>query len=371
MRFSAMSDAIKAGISNAAYGTLGGLVDNATRVRRQLDTLTEQASSGRVSTTYAGLAAGGRTSLDLSPQVATLQTWQNNISAAATTLQVAQTAMTQMQTIASDFNAKLNTLNGLDAQSVDSVAASARQALEQVAGLLDSQAGGVYVFGGQDSQNPPVPDCGQILNSGFYTQIAAAVGGLAANGAAATAAATLAVASSNATGTSPFSAAQSQAAATVVGQRAAIQTGDGQLTQAGLVASANAYVASQGPSTTGSYVRDLMRSLATLGSLSSTQISAGGFQGLVSDTRDCLTSAITAMAGDAGALGDVQSRLTATQTQLSATSTALTAQVSNVQDVDMAATLSKLSQVQTQLQSSYQLIASANSLSLVKYLSTG
>jgi flagellin-like hook-associated protein FlgL len=37
----------------------------------------------------------------------------------------------------------------------------------------------------------------------------------------------------------------------------------------------------------------------------------------------------------------------------------------------MATTLSRLSQVQTQMQASYQLIASLNSLSLLKYLPVG
>jgi flagellar hook-associated protein 3 FlgL len=74
------------------------------------------------------------------------------------------------------------------------------------------------------------------------------------------------------------------------------------------------------------------------------------------------------MAQDAGALGNVQSSLTATQTRLADTQTALTAQVSSAEDVDMAKTLSQLSLVQTQMQASYQLIAGMSGLSLVKFL---
>ena len=88
----------------------------------------------------------------------------------------------------------------------DSTAVWARDSLRQVADLLDTKDGDSYVFAGQDSANPPVPQPDDILSSGFYSQIAASVGQLAANGASATAAATLATASSNAAGTSPFSA---------------------------------------------------------------------------------------------------------------------------------------------------------------------
>ena len=62
--------------------------------------------------------------------------------------------------------------------------------------------------------------------------------------------------------------------------------------------------------------------------------------------------------------------LTTTQTQLSDTATALTTQLSNVQNVDMASTLSQLTAMQTQLQVSYRLISGATSLSLVNFLPT-
>ena len=174
---------MSAGISPAGIGDfslMNTLVGDSAQVKQRLDQLTIQASDGLVSNTYAGLGGGAAVSLNLAPQIAALQTWQNNISTASGNMQVAQTAMTQLQSIASSFYAQLPNLNGLSATEVDSMAASARQALTEVAGLLDTQDGGVYVFGGQDTGNPPVPDPDQIDSSGFYTQIAAAVAGLSA-----------------------------------------------------------------------------------------------------------------------------------------------------------------------------------------------
>jgi flagellar hook-associated protein 3 FlgL len=74
------------------------------------------------------------------------------------------------------------------------------------------------------------------------------------------------------------------------------------------------------------------------------------------------------MAVDVGVLGNTQASLTLTQTHLSDTATALSGQLSSVQQVDMAVALSKLTSTQTQLQASYRLIASANSLSLLNFL---
>jgi flagellar hook-associated protein 3 FlgL len=365
-----MSGAISSA-SQADAGWMSSLISDASTVRDKLVTLTGQASTGLVSSSYAGLGSGAAVSLDLNPEVANMQTWQANINQASGPMQVTQTAMTQLQSIAASFYSQVNSMSSASASSVDTIAASAQAALQQVAGLLDTTDGNTYVFGGADSTNPPVPDPDQILSSGFYTQINGEVGGLASNGAPATTAATLATASSNATGTSPFSAYMSQPAATLQAQTPVVQVGLDQTVPVGLLASANsAAISSTGSSTTGSYMRDLMRALATIGSLSSSQVGASGFQGLVQDTSSSLQGVVSAMADDAGALGNTQAALTTTQTQLSDTAAALTTQVSGVQDVDMAQTLSNLTLVQTQMQASYQVIAGMSGLSLVKFLPT-
>ena len=353
------------------YGALTMLVADSSSIRQRLDTLTQQASTGLVADTYAGLGAGASVSLELNPEIADLQTWQNNISTATGRMGVTQTSMTQLQQIASNFYAQLNNLNGINTSEVDSIASSARDALQQVAGVLDAQDGGMFVFGGADTASPPVPDPSNILSSGFFTQITSAVANLGTAGASATASATLAIASSNAAGTSPFSAYMSQPAGTLLAQAPKVQTGPGQISPVGLLASANTLATSPAGSTTGSYTRDLMRALATLGSLSSAQVNLPGFAALVQDTRTSLNGAIEAMAGEAGALGNQQSALTATRANLSETQTALTTQVGAAQDADMAKTLSDITQAQTQLQASYQVIAALSGLSLAKILPAG
>jgi flagellar hook-associated protein 3 FlgL len=361
-----MSVTTSIGLSDT--GWMSSLISDAAALRQKEQTLTNQASTGAVATTYAGLGSGAPVSLDLNPQVAALNTWQANINQASGSMQVTQTAMTQIQSIAQNLYAQLVSLNSVNPPDIDTVAAQARQELAQVANLLDSKDGNTYVFAGADSANPPVHNPDQILSSGFYNQIAAAVGNLGTNGAAVTIASTLAIASSNAAGTSPFSSYMSQPAATLRSHIPVVQVGQNDTVQIGLLASANSAVPSTGGSTTGSYMRDLMRALATIGSLTSAQGSAAGFQALVQDTSTSLQGVISAMASDVGALGNTQAMLTATQTRLSDTATALNTQLSSVQDVDMAKTLSNLSLVQTQMQASYQVIAGMSGLTLVKFL---
>jgi flagellar hook-associated protein 3 FlgL len=372
-----MSDSISmTGVTG--FAPFGQLIANAKATHTQLDTLTNQASTGLVANNYAGLGSGASVSLNLRPQINSLQTWQNNVDSVTGRMSVAQSALTQIQSVASNFYAQLGNMSSVNASAVDTIAASARSALQQVAGLLDTQDGSTYVFAGQDAANPPVPDPNNILTSGFYTQINSAVSGLATNGAAVTATATFNVAASNAAGTSPFSTWLSQSSSVLQANPPVVQTGQNQTETVGIPASANGLIPvsvssgstiTGGPaSTTGSYMRDLLRSLATIGSLTSAQTNVSSFQDLVQDTRVSLSGAVGAMAQDAGALGNVQSSLTATQSRLSDTQTALTTQVSSAEDVDMAATLSQLSLVQTQMQASYQLIATLSGLSLAKFL---
>jgi flagellin-like hook-associated protein FlgL len=353
-------------ISGADFPALAQLLADLGRVQQNFNTLTAQASSGLIANTWAGLGGTASMALSLGPEIDNLQVAQNNIDAANGPAQVTQTAMTQIQSIASNLLAQLPTLAGLNSSTVDTVAANARSALAQLADLLDSQYAGTYVFAGQDSTNPPVPDPDQFTTSGFFSQISAAVAGLTVNGAAVTVATTLSIASSNVAGTSPFSTWLSQPAANL--SPPSVSTGNGQSQTLGLLASANTSVASAGSSTTGSYMRDLMRALATIGSLNSTQANDPNFAALVSDTQTSLTEAITAMSTDVGILGEQQSSLAAMKTTLGDTATALTGQLSNARDVDMATTLSNLNLVQTQLQASYQLIATASTLTLARFL---
>jgi flagellar hook-associated protein 3 FlgL len=361
-------------LANNEYGAFGGginglVIGDSVAVKQQLDTLTQQASDGLIADTYAGLGDGTTTALALPPQLTNLQTYQQNIANATSTATVAQNALTQISSIASTFMDDTDTeISGADYSDVDTVAASARQALQQVANLLDETDGSTYVFGGQDNTNPPVPNPNGILSSGFYTQIQAAVSNLGGAGATATISSTLAIASSNAAGTSPFSATLSQPASALANFLPTVASGPGQQTQIGILASSNAFVASTGASTTGSYTRDILRALATLGSLSSSQASDPGFDQLVSDAATSLNGAITALNQDAGVLGNQQSQLQSQSTVLGNTSTALQTQLGNARDVDMTSVLSQLTQTETRLQASYQLIANVQSLSLVKFL---
>ncbi len=362
-----MSTAISG--ANIGFSGLAQIIARSGQVKARFDALTQQASSGFIAQSFSGLGPDAGVALSLGPEINGLKTAQKNIDTAGGTAAVTQTAMTRIQAIAADLVAQLPYLNGLSPERIDTTAANARAALTEVAGLLNSQFNGAYVFSGQDTANPPVPAPDQITSSPFYTQIATAVGGLGSNGAAATAASTLAIATSNTAGTTPFSAYLSQPASAIALPSVAL--GNGHAQPLGILANANTNGVSTGVSTTGSGMRDLMRALATIGALSSTQTNDVGFGALITDTQTSLSGAIASLASDAGALGLRQSNLKATQTTLGDTTLALTGQLAAAEDTDMTKTLSELTAIQTQLQASYRLISTSSSMSLVNFLPAG
>jgi flagellar hook-associated protein 3 FlgL len=353
-----MSDSLSA----TGFGALNQIVTSTNTVKQTIAQLTAETASGYVSTDYAGLGQGAAIVLDLGPQLAAAAQVQSNATQAGAIQSAAQTALGQIESIASNFANQADSLVGTNG-AVQTVAASAQDALVQVANLLDTQVGGVYVFAGQDSGNPPVPDPQNINASAFAAAIQTAVAGLATNGQPAVSAATLAIASPG--GTSPFSAGLQAGAG-----QAQVDLGGGTFLPLAPLADANSDAASAGVGTTstGSYTRDILRGLATLGALTSAQTSAAGFVPLVQDTVTSLNGAVAAINTDIGALGDRQDQVTAAQTEAGDTGTALKTQVSSVQDADLAQVAVQLSDAQTQLQASYQLISNLSTLSLAKFL---
>jgi flagellar hook-associated protein 3 FlgL len=346
------------GISPTADYTFGAqLIANSAFLKAQVDTLTEQSSTGYIAPDLAGLGRGVGTALNLGAQISQITVTQTNITSATTQIQASQSVMTQLTSIAQQFETSATQLGTTSEVDITALATQAQDALTEVAGLLNTQSNGQYLFSGQDTGNPAVPDADSILSSSFFTSIESAVSGLASNGATATEASATTAATTN----TPFSSTLGTAQPTVAGA-------NNQQVPIGIIAGTNAVAISPSSNTTGSYMLDLMRNLAIIGSLTSSQSSATGLTTLAGDLATSFQSVVTGLSTDAGYLGSKQTLLTDQSSQLTDLSTALSTQLSSVQDVDMPTVATKLSQAQTQLQASYQLIADLKTLSLVDYL---
>jgi flagellar hook-associated protein 3 FlgL len=241
------------------------------------------------------------------------------------------------------------------------VAIQARSALQQVVELLNTQTDGQYTFAGSDSTNPPI---GSSLPTWAISAAGSVVVGLSTSTDPASVLGTLVVQVSTWNLASPGASLPTGAPPAAV----RTQTGQDQTVPTAFVAGRNSFAPASADPTTGSYVGDLIAGLAGLASLASPTASPAALQSFGVAVSQLLQGAGTAMDTEEAGFGQVQAGLTTQGTALSETLTTLTTQVSGAENVDMAATATALSQVQTQLQASFQLIAGLKQLSLTTYL---
>lgn len=352
----------------AGVSTLSRLDAGSLALRIRLDTLTRQVADGRKGPGYGDIAPEARRAIDLRADMARRETWQGTIDRALARTTVVQGALARLTDIASRFYQQSIKIDGTSAELISAVAAEARSAMAEVAALLNERHAGDYIFGGSDTENPPVPDAQGIANSGMATDIAAAVAGLSAGNAGAVAAATLAAATSDTTGTTPFSTFLSDPAQGLAEARRAVPAAEGERVAYGIFANRNAAAASTGE-TTGSWSRDILRGLATLAALDPAQAQLGtDFTDLVTTVRDGLRSAIDALGVEAGALGATEERLGAIAQRHQDVTITLTTQLAAIEEVDMAETISRLDATKIQLEASYRAIAMVSGLRLTDYL---
>lgn len=350
------------------FSALSRLDAGAAMLRLRMETLTRQISDGRKGVYLGDIAPQVSRAIDLRADMNRRETYQSTISQTLSQADVAQNTLQQLSTIATRAYTLAQGVNAANTAGIAAAAEEARGALAQVAQLLNSQYNGQYIFGGQDASNPPIPDPDNIASSGMVTQITTAVQGLTAGNAAAVSAATLAAASSDAAGTTPFSAYLSDPARGLTEARRAVPAADGQNVPYGLFANRNAAGVSTGD-TTGSWARDLMRGLASLAALTPGQAALGtDFDALMVDVRQGLKDTTYGIAQEQGALGVTQKRLEGMATDHAEVTIALKTQLSEIEEVDPAETLTRLTATKTQLEASYQAISLMSSLTLTQFL---
>jgi flagellin-like hook-associated protein FlgL len=370
---------------NSSYGTIGRLLAGALTTRDRMDGLVRQASTGLRAESFSGLAPQARMSIDLRVEVARRDTYARAIETAEARITVTQSTLGRIGELTSDMAKRALSLITLGDTAVDVVAQEARGALQEIASLLNVRAGDAYVFGGSDSANPPVPNASAIVQTGFFTQIQAATQLLGVpwdhdanpltpdvpRSAAQVMADTLAIAASDVPGTTPFSGFLSTVTpGGGLGEpRTSLLAEDGTRIVYGLRANQNGVAQSAAdPPTTGSFMRDLMRGLAMLGSLTEAQAAEPEFVELMQRIAGSLQSAGRTLEDERAAMGVAEQRLARTKQAHADLQVVLKTQISKVEDVDIAEVTARLQLLQVQLEMSYRLIGGLRDMNLARYV---
>ena len=355
-------------ISNG-YGIMPALMRSIDKLNAQNDALTAQGSSGVLSSNYAGLGDQADEAISLEPQISATAAWQTNVSQTQTKLSVTQTALTSISSIATSLQTTLISLQSTpSATAIATASSTALLQLTALTSLLNTKSGDSYVFAGQASDQAPV-SYQDLAKSPLVSGIVAAValvGPATTTGAVSaldTEQATLANMSLTATDT-VFSNQLSDptvSPATLVPQ---IQIGQDATIATGVVATQDG-----AGSATGSSIRDLIRSLATVAGLSGVaDNSTADFQSLISYTSSQMTAVTQGISGMTASVGALQDNAATLGSNLSDVNDALTSQLGAVKDSDPATTRTQQVAVQNQITASYTLIADMRNLNLAQYL---
>jgi flagellin-like hook-associated protein FlgL len=141
-----------------------------TSLRSQLDDLQRQLSTGQKVTTYAGISSQAQLLVGLNSQLGAINSFQDSNNMVNTRLSLAQTALTQFDSVAQTVQSSAMLSNysaGPNGQTVDQ--SFATNQLDQLLNLLNTQSDGRYMFSGAAVDQASVLSSGTILN-GTATQ---------------------------------------------------------------------------------------------------------------------------------------------------------------------------------------------------------
>jgi flagellar hook-associated protein 3 FlgL len=361
-----MSDSITSSVH--AANSLASILAASAQLQTQYSTLQEQSTTGLIAQNYAGIAPQSSQVLDLSAAESHGTAFSQVISASQAKAATMQAALTQIGTLTSAMATQvLQLTQSTAALSVASVSQQATQDLQQLSSLLNTQYAGEYVFAGADTGNPPVTNPTGVAQSAMYTGIAGQMATLSATTVGSIITTTFggatSLAGSPAAGV--FSTYLTTTGLGAAGRQIAI--GDSQTVSLDYPANQNTNATSD-PSGTGSATSDIFGSLAVLANATTAMSTTAGFATLMQHVSATLTSASATITQQSAALGNTQNTLTTAADAETSAQTVLKGQISDLTQVDMASTISNMTAVNTQLQTSYQVLALAKSLNLASFL---
>ena len=145
--------------------TLAPLIQSVLDLNNRLTDLQTQLSTGMKSQTFAGLGPQSGVVASLNAQVAAMSSYDDTITTAGTNLSLVQNVLQQISSIASTVQNSTTAPDfTIDATGQTSAQQTARQQLDQILSMLNSQGGTGYLFSGTGVDQASVDSADHILD---------------------------------------------------------------------------------------------------------------------------------------------------------------------------------------------------------------
>jgi flagellin-like hook-associated protein FlgL len=145
--------------SRSALG-VQSLVD----MRRQLDDLQQQLGTGKKADTYAGIGIGSGFAVGLRAQASAFSAFDDTITNVNVRLNLAQSTLGRIADIGSAVKGSAFKASSIDNTGSTLAQSAAAPNLDEILGLLNTQAGDRYLFSGSAADQPAVESLDHIMN---------------------------------------------------------------------------------------------------------------------------------------------------------------------------------------------------------------
>ncbi len=345
--------------SPSSLSMSSGLVNSILNMQTQLARSQKEMTSGTVAD--LGQALGANVGLDFSygASNAMLTTIQATNGLVGSRLDVAQTALTSIQTDAQSLQSALLQASQPGGSSTG-LATQAQDALSNLVSSLNTSIGGAYVFGGATTDAPPIAADPTTAGSAFQTAMASAITATFGSSAAA-ASATAATFQSNFTGVLSQVSAQG-----TTGQISlSSTTNPTSVTNVPTSVTAN-FVDPANPSTP--VMQKLAEAYSLLSGASVQSLGQAGYDAALNVASTLVAQGVAGVTQMQAAAGQIQNNVNNANSTMAIQQTFFQTQIGNLEDVDQTQTATQINNLTTQIETAYQLTAKLQNMSLAQYL---
>lgn len=338
-----------------------------TETQASLNRLQIQVSSGKKSVEYSGLREDARLSLSLRSTRSTNQAFLQSNIVTKTRMEQIQTVLQRIQDIAVDVRnaawAATSPANLSSTQGNAALKAQASAALQEMTQLLNTQIDGFHLFAGRQSDSAPMIDPGNPSTAGSpLGNIAGIVAALPLDDTAAS-------------GDTLFDSIVSHLDGTTVGAVAGASperyySGEYSATEESLmvVRVDTGFDIRYGVTGRDNSINAVMQSLYALASVDLSAAGDAGFRQVARRAAQDLETGQDRVVEEMGELGVKQAQIRELTMRQQNFITTIDVQLGDIEDVDMAEAISRLTFTQNALEASYRMIGAVRELSLVRYL---
>jgi flagellar hook-associated protein 3 FlgL len=153
-------------MSVSAIGVQSALaIQQLVNMRNQFDDLQRQLSTGQKSSNYAGLGLDSGVTVSLNAQLSAISGYNDTIDNVTTRISLMNTVLGSMSDLTTAVKtAMAQTPLGVNGSGTALAQQTAQNSLDQLLGMLNTQAGGRYLFSGRATDQPAVDTLDHIFN---------------------------------------------------------------------------------------------------------------------------------------------------------------------------------------------------------------